>query len=184
MVGEKASAEWGACFITVDSQSLARDTRSLSRKRLQWPATSVLFLCCLTASSSQIVILRFCCAKILGYEAHPNFSTNLPPEDRFFLKTAHFRCPSVAQKRCMLKLSIGNLTHRSVFPQKMHSGETAAWEMRMRMINYGVLSRLTRWCSTLQMILVFSKLLVTTTTVSGIWLQTSSMRLCDWVNLM
>ena len=26
-----------------------------------------LFLCCLTAISSQIVILRFCCAKILGY---------------------------------------------------------------------------------------------------------------------
>ena len=29
---------------------------------------------------------KFCWAKILGYKAHPNFSTNLPPEDRFFLK--------------------------------------------------------------------------------------------------
>ena len=57
------SAEWGTCFITVDSQGLARDTRSFSRQRLQWPTTSVLFLCCLTASSSQIVTLRFCCSK-------------------------------------------------------------------------------------------------------------------------
>ena len=79
-------SEWGTCFITVVSQSLATDTRSFSRQSLQWPTTSVLFLCCLTASSSQIVILRFCCAKILGYKAHPNFSTNLPSEDRFFLK--------------------------------------------------------------------------------------------------
>ena len=70
----KASAEWGTCF-TVDPQSLARDNRSFSRQSLQWPTTTVLFLCCLTASPSQIVILRFCCAKILGYRAHPIFST-------------------------------------------------------------------------------------------------------------
>ena len=37
-------------------------------------------------SSSQIVILRFCYVKILGYKTHPNLSTNLPPKDRFFLK--------------------------------------------------------------------------------------------------
>ena len=35
---------------------------------------------------SQIVILRFCYVKILGYKTHPNFSTNLPPKHRFFLK--------------------------------------------------------------------------------------------------
>ena len=84
-VEKKVSANWGTWF-TVDSQSLARDTCSFSRQRFQWPTTSVLFLGCLTASSLQIVILRFCCAKILGYKAHPNFSTNLPPKDRFFLK--------------------------------------------------------------------------------------------------
>ena len=82
---EKVSTEWRTCF-TGDSESLARDTRSFRHQRLQWPTTSVLFLCCLTASSSQIVILRFCCAKILGYKAHPKFRTNLPPKDRFFLK--------------------------------------------------------------------------------------------------
>ena len=37
-------------------------------------------------SSSQIVILRFCCGKILGSKAQPNFSTKLPPKDRFSLK--------------------------------------------------------------------------------------------------
>jgi len=67
-------------------RSLARDTHSFSRQRLQWPTTRVLFLCCLTASSSQIVILRFCCVKILGYKMHPKFSHNLQAKDRFFLK--------------------------------------------------------------------------------------------------
>ena len=46
------------------------DIRSFTRQWLQWQTTSVLFLCCLTASSSQILILRFCRAKILGYKAH------------------------------------------------------------------------------------------------------------------
>ena len=32
------------------------------------------------------MILTFCCAKILGNKTHPNFSTNLPPKDRVFLK--------------------------------------------------------------------------------------------------
>ena len=44
-VGEKASADWRTYF-TVDShslQSLAGDTRSFRRQRLQWPTTSVLF---------------------------------------------------------------------------------------------------------------------------------------------
>ena len=91
-VGEKASTKWGTCF-TVDPQSLARDTRSFSRQRLQWPTTSVLFLCCLTPSSSQIVMLRFCCAKILGYKVNPNLST-MPPKDSFFLK-----------KQCALQLN-------------------------------------------------------------------------------
>lgn len=45
-----------------------------SRKQATKTTTTTLFLCCLTASPSQIVILRFCCAKILGYKAHPNFS--------------------------------------------------------------------------------------------------------------
>jgi len=67
-------------------QSLARDTRSFSCQHLQWLTTRVLFLCCFTASFCQIVILRFCCTIILGYKAHPKFSTNLPPENRFFLK--------------------------------------------------------------------------------------------------
>lgn len=83
-VGEKVSAEWGTCF-TMDPQSLARDIRSFSHQRIQWLTTSVPFLCCLTASSCQIVILRFCCTKILGYKAHPNFSTKLPSKDIFIL---------------------------------------------------------------------------------------------------
>ena len=42
------------------------ETCSFSRQCLQWPTTSVFFLSFLTASSSQIVILRFFCVKILG----------------------------------------------------------------------------------------------------------------------
>ena len=40
----------------------------------------------LTVSSAKIAILRFCCAKILGYKTHPNFNTNFTTEDRIFLK--------------------------------------------------------------------------------------------------
>ena len=47
---------------------------------------SVLFLPFFTVSSAKIVILRLCCAKILGYKMHPDFSTNLPTEDRIFLR--------------------------------------------------------------------------------------------------
>ena len=32
------------------------------------------------------MILRFCCAKKLGYKMHLNFSTNFPTKDRIFLK--------------------------------------------------------------------------------------------------
>ena len=42
--------------------------------------------CLLTVNSAKIVILRFCCAKILGYRMHSNFSTNFPTKDRIFLK--------------------------------------------------------------------------------------------------
>lgn len=40
----------------------------------------------LTVSSAKTVILRFSCAKILGYKTHPKFSTNFPPKDRIFFK--------------------------------------------------------------------------------------------------
>ena len=69
---------WHNLWITSDQRALLFLLFLLS--------ISVLFLPLFTVSSSKIVILRFCCTKILGYKVQPNFRTNFPAKYRISWK--------------------------------------------------------------------------------------------------